>query len=220
MNASPIRCLVTAGPTREHLDPVRFLSNPSSGKMGYALAAAAAAVGWRVDLVSGPVALAAPPGVTVHRVVSAAEMLAKVQELFDGCDVLLKTAAVGDFRPKEYTDHKVKKGDVALVVEFEPTVDILKTVAARKRPDQLVVGFAAETQDVEAYARRKLAEKNLDFIVANLVGRPGSGFEADDNAVVLLGRDGSRAEYGPAPKTAVARELIARLCVVVKRSDF
>ncbi|MGA2053480.1 MAG: phosphopantothenoylcysteine decarboxylase, partial [Opitutales bacterium] len=145
---------MTAGPTREHLDPVRFLSNPSSGKMGYALAAAAAEIGWRVDLVSGPVALPAPSGVTVHRVTSAAEMLAAVEGLFDFCDVLLKTAAVCDFRPKQYTGHKVKKGEAALMVEFEPTVDILKTVAARKRPDQLVVGFAAETQDVENYAKR------------------------------------------------------------------
>jgi len=215
MNASPIRCLVTAGPTREHLDPVRFLSNPSSGKMGYALAAAAAEAGWKVDLVSGPVALPAPAGVTVHRVTSAAEMLTAVEGLFDTSDVLIKTAAVGDFRPKQYTEHKVKKGDAALVVEFEPTVDILKTVAARKRPGQLVVGFAAETRDVENYAKRKLTEKNLDFIVANLVG-PGKGFEADDNAVVLLGRDGSRAEYGPAAKTLLARELIARLREVVK----
>ncbi len=215
MNASPIRCLVTAGPTREHLDPVRFLSNPSSGKMGYALAAAAAETGWRVDLVSGPVALAAPAGVTVHRVTSAAEMLAAVEELFDQSDVLIKTAAVCDFRPKQFTEHKVKKRDAALVVEFEPTVDILKTVAARKRPGQLVVGFAAETRDVENYAKRKLTEKNLDFIVANLVG-PGRGFEADDNAVVLLGRDGSRAEYGPAAKTALARELIGRLREAVK----
>jgi phosphopantothenoylcysteine decarboxylase/phosphopantothenate--cysteine ligase len=211
MNASPIRCLVTAGPTREHLDPVRFLSNPSTGKMGYALAAAAAQAGWQVDLVSGPVTLPPPPGVTVRSVTTAAEMLAAVEALFDACDVLLKTAAVCDFRPKQYTGHKVKKGDAAMVVEFEPTVDILKTVAARKRPDQLVVGFAAETQDVESYARRKLVEKNLDFIVANLVGQAGTGFASDDNSVVLLGRDGTRAPYGPAPKTEVARQLIGRL---------
>jgi phosphopantothenoylcysteine decarboxylase/phosphopantothenate--cysteine ligase len=215
MNASPIRCLVTAGPTREHLDPVRFLSNPSSGKMGYALAAAAAEAGWAVDLVSGPVALAAPAGVTVHRVTSAAEMLAAVQGLFDRCDVLIKTAAVCDFRPKQFTSHKVKKGDAALTVEFEPTVDILKTVAAHKRADQLVVGFAAETQDVENYAKRKLVEKNLDYIVANQVGA-GRGFETDDNAVVLLGRDGARMEYGPAAKTELARQLVERLRGAVK----
>ncbi len=184
--------------------------------MGYALAAAAAALGWQVDLVSGPVALAPPPGVTVHRVTSAADMLAAVEKLFDTCDVLIKTAAVSDFRPKDRLDHKVKKRDAALVVEFEPTVDILKTVAARKKPGQLVVGFAAETQDVENYARRKLAEKNLDFIVANDVGRPGAGFESDDNAVVLLGRDGSRVAFGHAPKTELARQLLERLRAKVK----
>ncbi len=207
----PIRCLITAGPTREHLDPVRFLSNPSSGKMGYALAAAAAAAGWRVDLVSGPVALPPPAGVKVRRVVSAVEMLAAVEKLFARCDVLLMCAAVSDFRPKKTFADKVKKGRAGLVVEFEPTVDILQKVAARKRPGQLVVGFAAETRHLETYARRKLREKNLDFIIANRVGRPGAGFESDHNTVILIGRDGTRAALGPAPKAKLARELIVRL---------
>jgi phosphopantothenoylcysteine synthetase/decarboxylase len=211
MNARPIRCLITAGPTREHLDPVRFLSNPSSGKMGYALAAAAAAIGWRVDLVSGPVTLPPPTGVKVHSVVSAAEMFAVTKKLFNRCDVLLMSAAVSDFRPKKTTAHKVKKGQAALVIEFEPTVDILKTLAKSKKPGQLVVGFAAETRNVEAYARRKLKEKNLDFIIANRVGRSGSGFGADNNAVILIGADGTREKFGPALKTKLARQLIARL---------
>jgi phosphopantothenoylcysteine decarboxylase/phosphopantothenate--cysteine ligase len=218
MNASPIRCLVTAGPTREHLDPVRFLSNPSSGKMGYALAAAALAAGWRVDLVSGPVAIPPPKGAKLHRVTSAAEMLAMVEKLFSACDVLIMAAAVSDFRPKKISRHKIKKEKAALLIQFEPTVDILKTVAARKRPGQLVVGFAAETRDVEKYARRKLKEKNLDFIVANRVGQPGAGFESDDNAIILLSADGSRAALGPAPKTKLARQLIARLRVNLKGS--
>jgi phosphopantothenoylcysteine decarboxylase/phosphopantothenate--cysteine ligase len=207
----PIRCLVTAGPTREHLDPVRFLSNPSSGKMGYALAAAAAAAGWRVDLVSGPVALPVPAAVKVRRVVSAAEMLAAVEKLFARCDVLLMCAAVSDFRPQKVFAHKVKKGHAALVVKFEPTVDILKKVAARKQPGQLVVGFAAETKNVETSARRKLREKHLDFIIANRVGRAGTGFESDSNAVILIARDGTRTALGPAPKTKLAQQLIARL---------
>jgi len=211
MKARPIRCLITAGPTREHLDPVRFLSNPSSGKMGYALAAAAAEIGWSVDLISGPVALLPPVGVKVHRIVSAAEMLAAVGKLFTRCDVLLMCAAVSDFRPKKVFAHKVKKGKAALVVKFEPTVDILKTVAARKKPGQLVVGFAAETKNVEVYARRKLKEKNLDYIIANRVGKVGTGFESDDNKIILLGRDGTRAALGPAPKTKLARQLIAQL---------
>lgn len=209
----PIRCLVTAGPTREHLDPVRFLSNPSSGKMGYALAAAAAAAGWQVGLVSGPVALAAPEGVKVHRVTSAQEMFAVVKKLFPRCDVLLMCAAVSDFRPKKVFGHKVKKGRAELTIEFVPNVDILKTVAAGKRPGQLVVGFAAETKNVEAYARKKLREKNLDYIVANQVGKKGAGFEADDNAVTLIGRDGSRATYGPASKIKLAEKLIKRFSV-------
>jgi phosphopantothenoylcysteine decarboxylase/phosphopantothenate--cysteine ligase len=210
-NARPIRCLVTAGPTREHLDPVRFLSNPSSGKMGYALAAAAKETGWRVDLVSGPVALPPPEGVKLTRVTTAAEMLRAVKKLFPQCDVLLMCAAVSDFRPKKTFAHKVKKGKAALVIEFEPTVDILKTVAARKRPGQLVVGFAAETKNVEVYARKKLREKNLDFIIANQVGRAGSGFEADQNAVVLISRDGTQAKFGPAKKTKLAIKLVAHL---------
>jgi phosphopantothenoylcysteine decarboxylase/phosphopantothenate--cysteine ligase len=211
MKPKPIHCLVTAGPTREHLDPVRFLSNPSSGKMGYALAAAAAAAGWKVDLVSGPVALPPPARVKVHRVTSAADMFRAVKKLFKSCDVLLMCAAVSDFRPKQVFAHKVKKGKAELTVAFVPNVDILKTVAAGKHPGQLVVGFAAETKNVEAYARKKLREKNLDFIVANQVGKKGSGFEADDNAVVLIARDGSRAIFGPAPKTELARRLISRL---------
>jgi len=211
MKPRRIRCLVTAGPTREHLDPVRFLSNPSSGKMGYALAAAAAAAGWRVDLVSGPVALPTPLGVKIRRVVSAAEMLAAVEKLFARCDVLLMGAAVSDFRPRKTFAHKVKKGRAGLVVEFAPTVDILKKVSAHKRPGQLVVGFAAETRHVETSARRKLKEKNLDYIIANRVGRAGAGFESDDNTVIFIGRDGARTTLGPAKKTEIARQLIAQL---------
>jgi len=215
----PIRCLITAGPTREHLDPVRFLSNPSSGKMGYALAAAAAAAGWRVDLVSGPVALPAPKGIKVRRVETAAEMLAAVEKLFPHCDVLLMAAAVSDFRPKKVFAHKVKKNRAGLVVQFEPTADILKKVAARKRPGQLVVGFAAETRHVEAYARRKLKEKNLDYIVANRVGRAGAGFESDNNAVILIARDGTRAAFGPAKKTELARQLITHLQIQMQGKE-
>jgi phosphopantothenoylcysteine decarboxylase/phosphopantothenate--cysteine ligase len=211
MKARPIRCLITAGPTREHLDPVRFLSNPSSGKMGYALATAAAAIGWRVDLVSGPVTLPPPAGVKIHSVVSAAEMFATTKNLFGRCDILLMSAAVSDFRPKKISAHKVKKAQAALVIKFEPTVDILKTLAKGKKRSQLVVGFAAETRNVEQYAHRKLKEKNLDFIIANRVGRDGLGFGSDNNTVVLLGADGTREKFGPAPKTKLARQLIARL---------
>ncbi|QYY34666.1 phosphopantothenoylcysteine decarboxylase [Ruficoccus sp. ZRK36] len=211
MNASPIRCLITAGPTREFFDPVRYISNPSSGKMGYALAAAARAAGWQVELISGPVALRPPEGVEVIPVITGREMLAAVKGRFPACDILIKVAAVCDMRPKHYSHNKVKKDAITLTVEFEPVEDILKTVAATKRPDQVVVGFAAETQDVEAYARRKLEEKNLDWIVANQVGGPESAFESDRNAVQLIGSGGEALDFGPGSKTDVAHQLIGYL---------
>ena len=205
----PLRCLLTAGPTREHLDPVRFLSNGSSGKMGYALAAAAARRGWTVDLVSGPVALKSPDGVTVHDVISAADMLAACEPLFARCDLFIAVAAVADYRPKTRSDQKQKKSGGDVTLELVPTVDILKTLAARKRPDQTVVGFAAETSDVEAYARQKLTEKNLDWIVANDVAQPGIGMNADDNTVLVIGADGTQRSFGPAPKDDVAEFILS-----------
>ena len=199
-----MRCLITAGPTREHLDPVRFLSNGSSGKMGYALAVAARNRGWQVDLVSGPVALGAPSGVKLHRVVSAAEMLAASEPCFDSCDLFIAVAAVADYRPRDCAPEKRKKSGGSVTLELVPTVDILKTLAARKRSSQVVVGFAAETHEVESYARRKLAEKRLDWIVANDVSQPGIGMNADDNTVLLIGSAGVRLPFGPAPKGEVA----------------
>lgn len=209
--SSPLRCLLTAGPTREHLDPVRFLSNGSSGKMGYALAAAAVARGWHVDLISGPVALAPPAGANVHRVVSAADMLAAAEPRFARCDLFIAVAAVSDYRPRHPSDRKTKRPKDAFTLELVPTVDILRTLAARKSPGQTVVGFAAETHDVESYARQKLVEKNLDWIVANDVSDPAVGMNADDNAVLLLGADGTRSSFGPAPKAEVARFILAAI---------
>ncbi len=209
--AVPLRCLITAGPTREYLDPVRFLSNGSSGKMGYALAEAAVARGWAVELVSGPVALVAPIGVQLTRVVSAQEMFKACEPKFAGCDVFIAVAAVSDYRPRFQATEKTKKSEGAQTLELERTVDILKTLAVRKTPQQIVVGFAAETQEVEAYAKRKLSEKNLDWIVANDVSRAGIGMDADDNAVVLLSRDGGREAFGPAPKRAVAEFILERV---------
>ena len=203
-----MRCLLTAGPTREHLDPVRFLSNGSSGKMGYALAAAAARRGWVVDLVSGPVALPAPPEVRVHRVTSAEEMLEATRALFPAADLFIAVAAVCDFRPVKAAIRKLKKAEQSTHLELEPTPDILKTLALSKRPNQRVVGFAAETHDVEAYARVKLDEKNLDWIVANDVSQPDTGMNADDNRVVLLSRDGQRFAFGPRAKGEVAEFIL------------
>lgn len=206
-----LRCLLTAGPTREHLDPVRFLSNGSSGKMGYALATAAARRGWHVDLVSGPVALSAPAGVNLHRVVSAAEMFAVCEPLFVRCDIFISVAAVADYRPKEIAPQKQKKGTGGVTLELVPTIDILKTLSARKTPRQIVVGFAAETHDVEACARRKLIEKRLDWIVANDVSRADAGMNADTNAVLLLDAQGARFSFGPAPKADVAEFILGKI---------
>ena len=149
---NPIRCVVTAGPTREPIDPVRFISNPSTGKMGFAIAAAAVEAGWTVDLISGPTHLTEPPETILYPVGTGEEMYHQVDAVFDACDVLIMTAAVVDFRPKHPMERKEKKGSAQLTLEMEPVIDILKAVTWRKR-DQFVVGFAAETNDLETYAR-------------------------------------------------------------------
>ncbi len=197
------RVLITAGPTREHLDPVRFLSNPSSGRMGYALAEEAAARGARVMLVSGPTALEDPAGVEIERVTSAAEMLAACRRRFTACDVLVAVAAVADFRPVRRYDEKQRKESIGLTLELEPTTDIVATLAAEKG-DRFVVGFAAETTDLLDSAAAKMERKRLDLIVANDVSDPAVGFASADNRVVILGPDGFRVELGPAPKRSIA----------------
>ena len=207
-NASSIRCLITAGPTREFIDPVRFISNPSTGKMGFALAEAALEAGWTVDLVAGPVALEEPNGAILYPVVTAEEMFHQVDALFDACDVLIMTAAVSDFRPKTQHAQKEKKADATMTVEFEPTTDILKTMTERKG-HQTVVGFAAETKDLAAYAKEKLKSKNLDWIVANDVSQAGAGFASDTNEVLLIAADGSFLQLGPSDKKDIAVELIS-----------
>lgn len=211
-NASSIRCLITAGPTREHLDPVRFLSNPSTGKMGYALADAAVALGWTVDLVAGPVALEEPKGVVLYPVISADEMFHQVDALFDVCDILIMTAAVSDFRPVKQHSRKEKKEQASLSIGLERTVDILKTMTERKR-HQIVVGFAAETDHVEENARRKLFEKRCDWVVANKVGDVGAGFASDTNTVKLIGTNDALMRFGPAPKSEIARELLEKIAL-------
>ena len=204
---NPIRCVVTAGPTREPIDPVRFITNPSTGKMGFAIAAAAVEVGWTVDLISGPTTLTEPPETILYPVETGEEMYHQVDAVFDACDVLIMTAAVVDFRPKHPMARKEKKGSAQLTLEMEPVVDILKTVTRRKR-DQFVVGFAAETNDLETYARRKLEEKNLDLVVANLVGGADAGFATDANRLTVLGPDGFRLDWPPASKQSLGRDLI------------
>jgi phosphopantothenoylcysteine decarboxylase/phosphopantothenate--cysteine ligase len=207
--------LVTAGPTREKIDPVRYLTNRSSGRMGYAIAEAALRRGARVLLVSGPVAIAAPGAAEVTTVETAEEMLAAVLRLLPEASVVIKTAAVADFRPKAPAGQKIKrKGETSL--ELEPTADILAEVARRKTA-QIVVGFAAETENVLENARKKLASKSLDAIVVNDVSREGIGFDSDRNAVTII----SQAEVIEVPETSkweVAHRVLDQVVKLRKRS--
>jgi phosphopantothenoylcysteine decarboxylase/phosphopantothenate--cysteine ligase len=200
------RVLISAGPTRERIDPVRFISNRSSGKMGFAVAQAAREAGAEVVLVSGPVSLPTPPGVRRIDVESAADMLAAVLKEVEGTDIFISTAAVADYRPARPADQKIKKTSDTLDLCMERTSDVLATVAAR--PDRpFVVGFAAETESVEQNARLKLLKKNLDMIAANEVGHD-KAFDCEDNQLIVLWRN-KRHELGKASKLALARELVA-----------
>lgn len=202
--------LVTAGPTREHVDPVRYLSNPSTGTMGYALAAEAARRGAEVVLVSGPTALETPPGVTRLDVETAAEMERAVQAHADA-DLVLMAAAVSDYAPAEPSSRKLKKGDGPLTLRLERTPDVLAGLGRRKRAGQCLLGFALETHDGEAHARRKLQAKNLDWIVLNSPLEEGAGFGTETNRVTLIGRDGTTETLPRLPKPAVAAALLDRL---------
>jgi phosphopantothenoylcysteine decarboxylase/phosphopantothenate--cysteine ligase len=200
------RVLITAGPTRERIDPVRFISNRSSGKMGFAVAQAARDAGADVVLVTGPVSLPTPPGVRRIDVESAADMLTAVLREVSGTDIFISTAAVADYRPARPADQKIKKTSDTLDLCMERTSDVLATIAAR--PDRpFVVGFAAETESVEQNARLKLLKKNLDMIAANEVGHD-KAFDCEDNQLIVLWRNG-RHDLGKASKQALARELVA-----------
>jgi len=199
--------IVTAGPTQEPLDPVRFLSNRSSGKMGYALAEAAARRGARVILVSGPVNLAPPAGVETIPVRTAAEMREQVLAHLDDAGIVIKAAAVADFCLTKVPAQKVKKTAARLSLELDPTPDILAELG-RKKGDRLLIGFAAETQNLVAEARRKLESKNCDMIVANLVGAPDLGFESEENEVTLVLRTGETLPLARAPKREVAGRIL------------
>jgi phosphopantothenoylcysteine decarboxylase/phosphopantothenate--cysteine ligase len=202
------RILISAGPTFEDIDPVRFIGNRSSGKMGFAAAAAARALGAEVTLVAGPVALATPVGVRRIDVRRAAQMREAVLAELPGQDVYLGAAAVADYMPAETLPQKIKKSGETLTLSLVRTADILAEVAAHPQRPALVVGFAAETQDMEAYARDKLHRKGLDLIAANDVGRAGQGFECDDNALSVFWRDGRR-DIAHGPKSRVAQDLLA-----------
>ena len=202
--------LVTAGPTQEPIDPVRFISNPSSGKMGFALARAAEHRGADVVLVSGPTHLQDPFGVHVIRIRTAAEMAAAVYEHMESAHIIVKSAAVSDYRPVAAAGQKIKKSDADMVLSLTRTEDILKTLGGRKKA-QVLVGFAAETEELAANAGKKLVEKNLDLIVGNLIGEPGSGFAADTNQVTLFFRDGSRESLPGMGKEDVAHAIFDRI---------
>jgi phosphopantothenoylcysteine decarboxylase / phosphopantothenate---cysteine ligase len=199
--------LVTAGPTCEDLDPVRYLTNRSSGKMGYAVAAAAAKRGAKVLLVSGPTSLETPQGVERVDVRSAQQMQHAVQARFVGCTIAIFAAAVADYRPADKSGQKIKRTNEELTLHLEPNPDILASVA-REKGERLVVGFAAETEDVAENARRKLTQKNADMIVANDVTAKGAGFDLDTNVVTLFSRDDRDLPLPQLTKTEVAGRIL------------
>ena len=201
-----LNVLITAGPTREHLDPVRYLTNRSSGKMGFAVAAAAREAGAHVTIVTGPVQLPTPTGITRINVESARDMYAAVHRQVADADIFIAAAAVADFQPVAVAKQKIKKQGVSVKLDLEPAPDIIKSVAdMAKRP--YVVGFAAETNDVEENARIKLKRKKLDMIAANQVG-DGIAFDCDDNALTVIW-PGGKVEVARGPKIEVARQLVA-----------
>jgi len=211
-----VRFLVTAGGTQEPIDPVRFIGNRSSGKQGFAVAKEAARRGAEVTLVTGPTWLADPDRVDVVRVRTAEEMRNEVVARYDGSDVVVKAAAVADFRPADPAAQKIRKDEGTPTIALIPTVDILAELG-RTKTHQLLVGFSAETEDAVARARKKMAAKHLDLIVTNIVGRPGSGFEADTNAAVILAADGSEDELPLQTKASIARAICDRVVVALGR---
>lgn len=201
--------LVSAGPTREYLDPVRFLSNPSSGKMGFAVAAAARDRGARVTVVAGPTTAMPPAGVDVVHVMSAQEMLAALDANFDACELLVMAAAVADWRPRERADQKQPKSGSAQTLELVRTPDILQSLAPRKG-DRVLVGFAMETDQGVERAREKATKKNLDFICLNYPTRPDTGFGGDMNELTIVTPGGSTEVLGPATKRTLADDILDR----------
>ena len=202
------KVLITAGPTREAIDPVRYLTNRSSGRMGYALADAAVSRGADVMLVSGPVALEKPRGASLYPVQSAAEMYDRVMELKDKADVIVMCAAVADYAPADCAEHKMKKQD-ALVIELTKTKDILAELGKNKRA--YLAGFAAETQNLEGYAKDKLSRKNLDMIIANDVSGPETGFDSEYNAVSIYTRDGNAVHFAKDTKRNLADRILTEI---------
>lgn len=210
--------LVTAGPTQEKLDPVRYFTNHSSGKMGYAVAEEASKRGANVILVSGPTNIERPSNVKFLQVTSAKDMFEKVMELYEQVDVVIKSAAVADYRPKQVYVQKVKKQPNDLVIEMERTTDILGTLG-EKKTHQLLIGFAAESEQVEEYAKNKLIRKNLDMIVANSIVEQGAGFQGDTNIVTIFKKDGTTVPLPLMSKKEVASNLLNEIELLLKDNE-
>ncbi len=205
-----MRFLITAGGTREYIDPVRFISNASSGKMGYALARAALKAGHKVTLITAPTALKPPAGAEVVRVETAAEMFAAVKEHFAKCDCLIMAAAVADYTPVHPSNTKLKKRTMPLTLELKPTPDILRWAGRQKKPRQILVGFALEDKDLRANAERKMCEKNLDMIIANTPSAIG----ADTSTLHIKTVDPDWVEISAARKTANARRILRMIAAI------
>ena len=204
----PLKCLISAGPTREWIDPVRFISNPSSGKMGYALAKEARDMGFDVCLVSGPVELPKPMGVEVVEVESALDMKRAIDKKFSFYDWVIMTAAVCDHRPKSRNNIKIAKDQLPENLLMARNPDILKDLGKKKSKSQILVGFAAETHKVLESAHKKLKQKRLDWIVANDVSKANLGFSSDQNEVTLINSDGLENQISRADKSVIAKEIL------------
>jgi phosphopantothenoylcysteine decarboxylase/phosphopantothenate--cysteine ligase len=203
-----MKVLITAGPTREKIDPVRFISNYSSGKMGYALAEAASRKGHDVTLVSGPVSLVPPKSVKTVQVESAAEMAREIRRFAKSADLIIMAAAVADYTPAKFAKDKIKKKNPSMSIKLKKTVDILAGLGKSKKKGQVLVGFAAETSDLTTNAESKLQKKNLDWIVANEVGKKDRGFSSDNNAATLISRSGKSVKLPLQSKTSLAEKIL------------
>ncbi|RJP17526.1 MAG: bifunctional phosphopantothenoylcysteine decarboxylase/phosphopantothenate--cysteine ligase CoaBC [Candidatus Abyssobacteria bacterium SURF_5] len=205
-----IKVLITAGPTHEPIDPVRYITNPSTGKMGYALAQAAQERGAEVVLVSGPTNLTAPAGVEVVNVTTAKEMARAVKQKSAGCRVIIGAAAVSDYTPERFVDQKIKKTDEAMTISLKPTTDIIADLGRRKS-GQVLVGFSVETRDLIQNSKEKLKRKNLDLIVCNDVTQPGAGFATDTNIVTILDSNGATEQLPKLSKLETAHKILDRV---------
>ena len=212
-----MRIVVTAGPTREPIDPVRFISNRSSGKMGYAIAQAARDAGHEVTLITGPATIELPEDVDVVPIITSDELFDAVHKHVCHCDVLVMCAAVSDYKPAKFSTQKLEKQRDAFTLELVATRDILASLPPNNR-EYLVIGFAAQTHDLEQSALRKLHEKNCDAIVANDVSRSDSGMESDSNEVMIFCRDGQRKTIPRARKITIARELMKIISELQQKS--